>query len=89
MRFSRGAVGESTQLIQIDRQGESTPIEARYLLPNYTFEFSLEKPYYQSSTTHQTVQEGVNILDFGTLQPDILSTLLHPKELWKLLPFSN
>lgn len=84
-----GAVGESAQKVTLNSEGKSDEIEARYLLPDYTFEFSLEKPFYKSSAISRTVQEGENVLDFGTLQPDILSALLNPKELWKLLPFSN
>lgn len=84
-----GAVGDSTQAVRIDENGRSKPIEARYLLPDYTFEFSLEKPYYKPKTIQQTLKTGENILDFGTLQPDLLSNLFNLKQLWSLLPFSN
>lgn len=85
----KGAGGENVQKVDLNSQGISEEIEARYLLPDYSFEFSLEKPFYVSKTLNQTVYAGVNILNFGTLQPDILPALLYPWELWKLLPFSN
>ena len=84
-----GVVGDSSQKVTLDSEGKSPEMEARYLLPDYAFDFTLEKPYYYSKTINQTVKPGVNILDFDTLQPDILSALLNPKQLWKLLPFSN
>lgn len=84
-----GVVGESVQRVFINEAGESDKIEARHLLPEYTFDFTLEKPFYNSVHVKQKVTSGVNILDFGTLEPDIISAILHPKELWNLLPFSN
>lgn len=84
-----GAVGQSSQRVIIDENGQSEALDARYLLPDYTFEFELEKPYYKPKTIQKTLQSGENVLDFGQLQPDILSALLNPKQLWKLLPFSN
>ena len=69
--------------------GQSGQIEARYLLPDYTFEFSLEKENYKLKTIQKKLQSGENTLDFDTLQPDLLSNLFNLKELWKLLPFSN
>lgn len=86
---AKGASGENSQQINLGKDGLSKDLEARYLLPDYTFEFSLGRPFYISKTINQKVFAGVNILDFGILQPDILSAILHPKELWKLLPFSN
>ncbi len=85
----KGASGESAQSISLNKTGASEEIEARYLLPDYAFEFSLEKPFYYPKSINQKVYAGVNILDFGVLQPNIFSTLLQPKELWKILPFSN
>jgi len=84
-----GVVGESSRKIIIDSSGKSPEIEARYLLPDYSFDFTLERPYYHSKTLHSTVKTRVNTLDFGTLQPALLPALLNPKEFWKLLPFSN
>ena len=84
-----GAIGESTQKVIINEAGVSKELEARYLLPDYAFEFSLEKPNYKPQTIQQTLKSGENILDFGELQPDILSALLKPIELWRLLPFSD
>ncbi|MBI2196647.1 hypothetical protein HYU45_03470 [Candidatus Daviesbacteria bacterium] len=85
----KGVSGESAQSITLNKQGISGEIEARYLLPDYPFEFSLEKPFYKPKTLNQKVYTGVNDLDFGTLQPDLLSAILHPAEFWKLLPFSQ
>jgi len=84
-----GAVGDSSQKVNLDNSGKSPEIKARYLLPDYTFEFSLEKPYYHPKTIKQTVTSGINTLDFGTLQPALLPALLNPKQFWQLLPFSN
>lgn len=84
-----GAVGESTQAVRIDENGTSKPIEARYLLPDYEFDFTLEKENYKLKTVEQKVNTGENILDFGELQPNLLKNLLNPKTLWDLLPFSN
>ena len=84
-----GVVGDTSQKITLDSTGKSAEIETRYLLPNYSFDFTLEKPYYHPKTIHQTVQAGINTLDFGTLQPAFLDALLHPAEFWKLLPFSH
>src|SRR3989344_1467787 len=85
----KGATGSNIQNIKLDGRGMSDAIEARYLLPDYSFEFSLEKPFYKPSKITQTVSAGENTLNFGSLKPDIFSVLLNPKELWKLLPFSN
>ena len=85
----KGAIGENYQQINLGKNGFSEDLEARYLLPDYSFEFSLEKPFYIPKTLSQKVYTGVNILDFGTLQPDIFAALLHPKVLWSLLPFSK
>ncbi len=85
----KGAVGESIQRVYINDDGESDRIEARFLLPEYTFDFTLEKPFYSSIHVKQKLASGVNVLDFGQMSPNIFSALLHPKELWKLLPFSN
>lgn len=84
---TKGANGDSSQLIGLEKDGFSENLEARYLLPDYAFDFTLEKPFYISKTINQKVYVGVNTLDFGILKPDILSALLRPKELWKLLPF--
>lgn len=83
-----GVVDESSQVVTLDSIGESKELEARYLLPDYAFDFTLEKPYYHPKTIHQTVKAGINILDFGILQPALLPALLHPGEFWNLLPFS-
>lgn len=84
-----GASGETSKIISLNESGVSDEIETRFLLPDYNFDFTLEKPFYKEKTISQTVKPGINILDFGTLEPNIRSVLLNPKELWKLLPFSN
>ena len=85
----KGATGESSLPVSLDSAGSSKELEARYLLPDYAFEFSLEKPFYKPKTLHQRVFAGINNLDFGSLQPDLPSALFNPQQLWKLLPFSN
>lgn len=85
----KGITGENFQNITLDKNGLSNEIETKYLLPDYTFDFALEKPFYFPSQIRQTVYVGVNTLDFGKLQPDILSAILNLRELWKLLPFSK
>lgn len=84
-----GTIGESTQKVIISEVGVSEELEARYLLPDYTFKFSLEKPNYKPKTIQQTLKSGENILDFGEMQPDLISNIFNPLQLWKLLPFSN
>lgn len=85
----KGATGETLQNIPLDKNGMSKEIEAKYLLPGYAFDFTLEKPFYKPSQIRQTVYDGINTLDFGTLQPDLFSAILNPGELWKLTPFSK
>ena len=84
-----GVVGDSSQKVTLDSNGKSQEMEARYLLPDYSFDFTLEKPYYHPVIIRQSVKPGVNTLDFGIMQPGLLQAILHPKELWQLLPFSN
>lgn len=86
---TKGANGDSSQLINLEKDGFSKNLEARYLLPDYTFDLTLEKPFYVPKTITQKVYAGVNTLDFGILQPDILSVLLNLKQLWQLLPFAK
>lgn len=80
---------EQTSIVQLDKNGESVEQEHRYLLPGYTFNFTLLRPFYSSKTIKQTVYSGVNVLDFKTLNPDIAQLIFNPKELWKILPLSN
>lgn len=75
--------------INLDNSGKSDAIEARYLLPDQKFNFTLYKPYYKPKTINLKVRSGINNLYFGTMEPNILSTLFKPRELWKLLPFSK
>lgn len=75
--------------ITLDKSGVSSQLQMLELLPDYNFDFTLERPYYQKKTIHQSVSSGLNSLNFGELQPDFFSAIFHPKELWKLLPFSN
>lgn len=84
-----GAVGDSTQAVSIDEKGKSAAFEAKYLLPDYTFNFTLEKPNYKPKTIQKKLATGENTLDFGELQPELISNIFNPKQLWKLLPFSK
>ncbi|MBI2337944.1 hypothetical protein HYU95_02065 [Candidatus Daviesbacteria bacterium] len=85
----KGATGENSQNVTLDKGGVSSEIEAKYLLPDYKFDFILEKPFYKPTRLQKTVYTGVNILDFGKLEPDMLSAIFNPAKLWKLLPFSK
>lgn len=83
------STGETIIEAVLSNSGQSEPIEARFLLPDYSFDFTLSKPFYTSKTVHYMVYSGTNTLEFGSLQPNIFSVLLNPQELWNLLPFSN
>lgn len=72
--------------VVLDNEGKSDRLEVRYLLPDYNFSFSLSKPFYKTKTIQRSLGSGVNVLDFGKLEPDLLSALLHPKQLWEILP---
>ena len=93
-----GPSGDVTKIVELDEKGVSGPMEARYLLPDYPFDFTLEKrseesgqmiSMYKLETIRQTLSPGINIIDFGELEPIILGNIIHPRTLWKLLPFSN
>ncbi len=84
-----GAVGDLEQKVTIDSNGKSENLEAKYLLPDYDFDFTLEKPNYHSKTIRQRVSQGVNTLDFGELQPTLFQNLIHPSTLWSLMPWSK
>jgi hypothetical protein len=77
------------QKIVLKEDGNSSPVEFNNLLPDYTYDFTLDKPLYKPKTIRQTVSSGQNTLDFGALEPDISSAILRPQELWQLLPFTN
>jgi hypothetical protein len=79
--------GDTITSVLLNKDGKSNTVESRYLLPDYEFDFTLSKPYYKSKTIHQKVTSGLNSLDFGQLDPDIIGALLHPSELWKLFPW--
>jgi hypothetical protein len=85
----QNTVNRSVNKLIVGSEGSSSPFEAKYLLPDHEYDFTLERPFYKPVTIHQKVTEGVNILDFGELQPDISSAFLSPSELWKLLPWSE
>ncbi len=72
---------QSSTLIRLDKNGQSEPVEAKYLLPDYSFNFTLQKPYYKPKTINQKLISGTNVLDFGKLEPDILALLLNPQKL--------
>lgn len=73
--------------VKLDKDGKAKAFEAKYLLPDYTFDFTLSKPYYKSKTIHTSVVSGINKLNFEKLDPDLPSAILNPGELLKLLPF--
>lgn len=75
--------------VKTDNEGKSEKVEAKYLLPDYTFDFTLHKPFYKSKTIKVKVTQGDNILDFGELEPDFFSALFKPSDFWGLTPFSN
>lgn len=81
-----GAVNKAISNLIIGENKESEQFEAKYLIPDVEYDFTLSKPFYKSKTIHQKVESGINELDFGELQPDIASAILNPKELLKLLP---
>ncbi len=82
-------VASMLEKVVLNLDGKKQGIALHNLLPDYTYDFTLEKPYYKTKTIRQTVHSGENELDFGELQPDIPSAILHPQKLWQLLPFSN
>ena len=84
-----GVIGDLSQKITLDQNGQSPEIEARHLLPDYAFDFTLEKAFYHPVTIHKVVKPGLNTLDFGTLEPALLEAITQPKQLWQLLPFSK
>lgn len=75
--------------VMLDDQGKSAEVEARYLLPEHTFSFTLQRPFYKPKTISLYLRSGLNVLNFGTLEPDFLSALFKPVALWDLLPFSS
>ncbi len=83
-----GTVKKSIK-IMIEQSGSSGSTEDKSLPADQEYDFTLNKPFYKSKTIHHTVRPGLNILDFGELQPNISSALFHPIEFWKLLPLSN
>lgn len=75
--------------VKLDALGRSESFLASYLLPDHSFIFTLSKSHYKPKTIQLVLKPGTNFLSFGSLEPDLLSTLLNPQELWRLLPFSN
>ena len=87
LMFSRIAIPTLHEILS--SAGNSDDFEIRYLLPDYNFEFSLGKPYYHPKILNQKLTTGVNTLNFGIMDPELLITITNPKQLWQLLPFSN
>lgn len=79
----------NNEKIQIDKSGLSENKEARQLLPDEMYSFALTRPFYKTKTITVKVNSGENLLDFGTLTPDFLRSILKPRELWKVLPFTR
>ncbi len=93
-----GPLGDAIKKVTLAENGASGEFEVRDLLPDYAFDFTLEKRSEESNQTittykpaivRQTLHPGLNILDFGMLDPVLLGNIIHPRTLWKLLPFSN
>jgi len=73
-----GIFSNSVKKIFLNSDGKSDPQELKTLIPNYTYDFTLSKPHYQSKTIRQKIQIGENYVDFDELQPDITSAILKP-----------
>lgn len=86
-KLQTGAQDQLT--VNLNKQGYSDEIESRHLLPDYTMDFTLFKPYYKPKKINVKLVSGINILDFEKLEPDFKSVLFNPVEFWKLLPWSN
>lgn len=82
-------LGQKEVPVYLDNQGKSQPMELDFLLPDYEYDFTLSKPFYEPKTIHLKVIAGTNLLRFGPLQPNFLSALFYPSAFWNLLPFSN
>ncbi len=82
-------LGKTVLQIFLSSTGQSQLIQNTNLLPEYAYDFTINKPFYKPKTIHQVLHAGTNTLDFGTLSPDVPSAILNPIQLWKLLPFSN
>jgi hypothetical protein len=80
---------ESKTTLLIDQSGESEPTEVKNLLPDYIYNLTLKKDYYQEKTVKTILKQGLNTIDFGELEPDFFSALINPQEFWNLTPFSN
>ncbi|MBI2334297.1 hypothetical protein HYU96_00690 [Candidatus Daviesbacteria bacterium] len=70
-----GPTGEKVISVNLNKE-----LEARFLLPDYAFDFTLQRPYYYPVILRQTLKPGINILNFDSLQPDIFSAILHPRQ---------
>lgn len=80
---------EITTPVVLNTQGQSQPFEVKSLVPDYTFSFTLSKPFYQPKTIYMTIFSGNNSLQFGQLQLDYLQILTHPGSWWQFLPFNR
>ena len=75
--------GQVVKQIILDENGESQPVQIPELLPDYTYNFTLSRPYYVPKTIQQKVISGVNTLDFSFLHPDISDAVFSPRQLCK------
>lgn len=83
-----GSYSLNDQQIELDGIGLSKEIEARKLFPDREYQFTLKREFYRPKTIKMTVNSGVNILDFGSLVPDLPVILFQPRALWSILPFN-
>lgn len=85
-----GPASNTIKQVNLDGNGSSEPFEARFLLPDYSADFTLEKySAYKPKLVRQTLKSGLNTIDFGTLDPALFENIIHPGTFWSLLPFSN
>jgi hypothetical protein len=85
----KGFPKDTTIPVTLNQNGDSDIINTPFLLPDYPFELTLERPYYYPQTVKATLPSGETLVDFGTLQPNLRSALLNPGMLIKLLPLSQ
>jgi hypothetical protein len=71
-------VNNSVIKLMLGENGASEPQELKALVPDYTYDFTLERPNYKPKTVRQKIQMGDNYVNFGELQPDITSAILRP-----------
>lgn len=82
-------VGNALSQVVLDSDGISPTEHIATLLPGKTYNLTLYRPYYQPKVLTVTLKPGLNTLDFGILEPKLLSAVTDPITFWELLPFSQ